>query len=312
MEKKNMNKKILLSIGLVLVAAIALQSKQYVVVNNLPKDEYFFIKPKGSNLCLGTEKDASYDKLTLTSCSAKNAKWKFHKKGNGMYNIYSIRGGSLGIMDIKKNGSRANKAPSGRDVKFLAHNNDTYFIKFRVSGKVLDVAQSKIRRKGAHIVQWRYNGQANQMWKFVSTKNGRPFNYKTYRAPVSERKYTVKTGTLKDSLRDDFQAERYFQYNSNSKFAEDNKDNYLVTYLNREEISKRIIKVQKIFKGASKNDDTLLRINAFRELTKVNLKGGGFVVNMLRGQVKKDIQKAIRREGNVTAKNYLKKLLQNM
>ncbi len=309
-----MKKKILISSVILLAGVLSLQSRSFPVANNLPEGENFYIMPKGSNLCLGVENDKRYKEMVLLPCYKQSTKWTFKKVRNGMYNIKSTRGGYLGIRDIKKRGSRATHTTSGRDVKFLAVDATTYHIKMRVDGRVLDVSKGKIRKNGAHVIQWDYTGKQNQQWILKSVKTRRLFNYRTYRAPVNNdaSSSTGASNSLRNIMHDDYRILRYFEKCTYSQFSTDDQGNFLENALNGQKLSKRIIKVQKVVNGASLNSDGSVRSKAYRTLTKVNLSGGNFVEKMVKNKIKKDVNRALRKEKRSTNLKYLEQLLDNL
>lgn len=308
-----MSKKILLAVGLIITAALVLQARSFSVANNIPTTEYFKIKPKGSHLCLGIENYKQNSRLVMTSCRGDNAKWKFYKYGNGVYALRSKRGRYLGIKNIKKNKSEVIYTSHYQKVKLLAQTDDTFFIKLAVGGKVLDVA-GKVRKRGTRVIQYKYHGRSNQQWQLRFADTGRTFNRVTYRpaAPERDRSSANSSGSradLKTSLqRGDYAVLRYFKTCSYQQLSNDTRDGYLTTYLNAEKMSKRLIKVQKIVNGAKGSSSSSVRSKTYRTLLGVTLSGGNFLEKMVKGKIRKDVQKAMRSETRSSNKQYLQQL----
>lgn len=313
-----MNKKILLAVGLIVAGALVLQARSFSVANNLPAGEYFKIKPKGSHLCLALEKGRSYGKLVLGSCSRDGAKWKFRRVRNGVYKIENKRGGYLNVKDIRKSKSRATHAPSGRRVKLLAQTDDTFFIKLEVGGKVLDV-RGNARKRGTHVIQYKYHGRSNQQWQLRFVNTGRTFNRVTYRpaAPERDRSHANSSGShvdLNTSIqRGDYAVERYFKACTSSQLRADNEGDFLGSYFSSQKLTKRITVAMRVIKGTRQNSSSRVRSMVYKGLLGVDFAGGNFVEKLAKGALKKEINKAMRVERqSYSNKKYLNQLLQKM
>lgn len=237
----------------------------------------------------------------------------FTKKGPGLYEI-SSRLSYRSRIDVaggrKRNGTNIhlwerNNGPAQK-FRMSYRGNGRWKIYPQLGGVVCLSGRSS--KNGSNVIIWNDHSGPWTEWVLI------PRN--TYRAYIPAKKVVRRqAANLRVSLNQalsynqSYNTTKYFSQVNYSKFNSDNRGRLLVNRLNQLNDSKKVIMVQRIIKATGRNRDASSRFGIYRSLRSANLNvGNNFIINAGKKLVRDSIDLNLRRETNLSSKNYLRSI----
>ncbi len=315
------NKKITAALLFVLLGMTSLYAKNYKVVTELPRK--ILIRNAGTNMHM----EAKNGEIKLYNLDKNNTyqEWTAYKAGSsGEYRLRNTAARQYLNIKTKKTGKIIKRKHRylGLDrnytkIKFLALTDIQFLIK--VSGNEVADAEGGVKKKkpGQNVIPWGLNNGSNQKWHiyYKDGSNFKLFNYKNYLKEKNAASDNSNSNGAKPYSRTLEQSLYktaigvYMSRANHSQFITQTSGDVLAKYINGLDEAGRFGYVDTVVKSAGGNSDTMFRTAVYRELLKVNLTSESFTVRLLKGPLKKNIQKAVSGEKNPEAKDLLTQLM---
>ena len=256
--------------------------------------------------------------LQLWSLSNLRNKWdrtyRFYHISDG---VYEIRSNHRKKVSVDVSGGKYRRNANILLYKSHGKSNQKFKVKHVGGGKwtispffaqyLKIIPKSGSTKNGTNLLLGKLNGKRSQ-WVFLNKTSNRPF----IPSVVSSRSSSKPSVNLAQACqKKGYSVNNYFPSVSRSIFSNENRSQSMSSFVNRHPDANRITLVQKIIKATARNKDSLARFYIYREMTKINMPKG-FLVNVLKGQIKKDVKKLYKSEKYSPAKNQLKKLYQKL
>jgi|GEM_PF-4169172 len=311
------NKKISLSVLILILFSSSLYSRSVVKIGNVKKlPVMMYIKNAGTGMYL--EAEGGYLTLHSEKKNSRNQKWvpyPARKEGEFMLKNY---GNSALIYRTRNRGkSYVVAIPKKRSFLNFIKISDTRFLIRTANNEVLD-AEGGIRnkREGQKVIAYRMHGNTNQQWEMYYLKRGKIVQYKASdfvpKNPLIENRKTSdgKTNGLVLSLEKTTTLPQYMSMASYSQFKKENKGNVLSYFINSQNLKERYRLVKLVVNSVRRNEESKFRRFVYAEISNIKVSRNSPAIQKDRAELKKLLTEARKTESDSNTK-YLMKLLIN-
>lgn len=198
-------------------------------------------------------------------------------------------------------------------VKFLMVSRTDFIIKLP-NNLVMDAAGGRKKaRRGQDVIGYKNNGGKNQVWRIILADSNRRYDpeRKRNRGMMDRPRGDGPDAGLMEAVgsRSEKKLQNYMEKTPYRKFRDENRGHKLSDFLNGMDDGDRLVKIDKIVSGVSRNRSYKMRAEVYRELSMSDITAKSMPAKLLKGRLKKNLESVYSGERNRRAKDALRRLI---